>query len=507
MKLSALLENVDYKLVSGSTDTEIGSLARDNRKADAGCLFICTRGARFDTHDSEVMKALSEAGAAAFVVEEDVDYEGPAAVVRVADTRIVGAHIYAAWYGHPAEKLTMIGITGSKGKTTTAHMIAGILKASGRKVGLIGTNGVSYGNVSRELANTTPDYDELQMLLRAMLDDGADTCVLEVSSQAVKKHRVEGITFDLGIWMNIQEGDHVGPNEHETFEDYFLCKAGLLRQSRKALVHADDPLAGKLLETIGKSAVLFGAGDDADYRASDIEAVFDEKTRTPGIAFTAAKKEGFFRGAEEGKKKNASSRFFVNLPGDFNTWNALAAITASDILGAPLSAMHEALQNVHIKGRDDMVYRGRFQVCVDFAHNGESTWAHLRAMREYRPKRLICIFGPDGNRSIGRRLGMGEAAGTLADLAIVTSGHNRWETFEQILHDTETGLLRAPHPNYIAIKDRAEAIRWALENAREGDLITIIGLGHEHWQEEMGVKRHWNDEEFVLKTLGELGLL
>ena len=222
---------------------------------------------------------------------------------------------------------------------------------------------------------------------------------------------------------------------------------------------------------------------------------------------TAATTTPWFRGAEEGKKKNASSRFFVNLPGDFNTWNALAAITASDILGAPLSAMHEALQNVHIKGRDDMVYRGRFQVCVDFAHNGESTWAHLRAMREYRPKRLICIFGPDGNRSIGRRLGMGEAAGTLADLAIVTSGHNRWETFEQILHDTETGLLRAPHPNYIAIKDRAEAIRWALENAREGDLITIIGLGHEHWQEEMGVKRHWNDEEFVLKTLGELGLL
>ena len=495
MTLSALLEHVEYTLVSGSLDQEIRSLARDNRKAEAGCLFICTKGARFDTHDATVLQALSDAGAAAFVVEKEVDYKGPTAVIRVADTRIAGAHIYAAWYGHPAKKLTMIGITGSKGKTTTAHMITGILRASGREVGMIGTNGVAYKDVARELANTTPDYDELQMLLHDMVDAGIDTCVLEVSSQAVKKSRVEGILFDSGIWMNIQKGDHVGPNEHETFDDYFLCKAQLLRQSKTAFVHADDPYAAELLETIQRPAVLFGAGEDADYRAAGIENVYDEATRTPGIAFTVTKK-----GTEE------TERFFVNLPGDFNTWNALAAIAVCDSLGAPVSAMREALADVHIKGRDDMVYRGRFQVCVDFAHNGESTWAHLRAMREYRPKRLICIFGPDGNRSIGRRLGMGEAAGTLADLAIVTSGHNRWETFEQILHDTETGVHKAPDPHYIAIKDRAEAIRWALEHAEDGDLITIIGLGHEHWQEEMGVKRHWNDEEFVLQTLKEMGL-
>jgi UDP-N-acetylmuramoyl-L-alanyl-D-glutamate--2,6-diaminopimelate ligase len=489
---------------------EITSLARDNRKAEAGCLFICTAGARFDTHDEAVLQALSDAGAAAFVVEKEVAYEGPAAVIRVGDTRIAGAHIYAAWYGHPAKRLTMIGVTGSKGKTTTAHMLAGILKAAGRRVGLIGTNGVAYGSVSRELANTTPDYDELQMLLRDMADDGVDTCVLEVSSQAVKKSRVEGILFDAGVWMNIQKGDHVGPNEHETFEDYFACKAQLLRQSKTAFVHADDPFAKELLETVGKPAVLFGAGEDADYRASDLENVFDEATRTPGIAFTVTKKASGESDAPDGGSAEPDAgpaRFFVNLPGDFNTWNALAAIAVADRLGAPVSAMREALANVHIKGRDDMVYRGRFQVCVDFAHNGESTWAHLRAMREFRPKRLICIFGPDGNRSIGRRLGMGEAAGTLADLSIVTSGHNRWESFEQILHDTETGLRKAPDPNYIAIKDRAEAIRYALKNAEDGDLITIIGLGHEHWQEEMGVKRHWNDEEFVLKTLGEMGLV
>ena len=505
MKLSTLLKDVEYKLLSGSLDQEITSLARDNRKAEAGCLFICTAGARFDTHDPAVMKALSEAGTAAFVVEKDVDYDGPAAIIRVPDTRKAGAHIYAAWYDHPASEMTMIGITGSKGKTTTAHMLAGILKAAGKNVGMIGTNGVAYGNVSRELANTTPDYDELQMLLRAMRDEGVDTCVLEVSSQAVKKYRVEGIRFDYGIWMNIQKGDHVGPNEHETFEDYFECKARLLLQSKTAIVHADDPYAADLLYETRKPAVLFGAGEDTDYRATDIEQVFDEETRTPGITFTAVKMVDSMFSVK--KQPVASARFFVNLPGDFNTWNALAAIAAADRIGVPVKAMQEALSDVHIKGRDDMVYRGRFQVCVDFAHNGESTWAHLRAMREYRPKRLICIFGPDGNRSMGRRLGMGEAAGTLADLAIVTSGHNRFETFEQILHDTEIGLHKAPHPNYIAIKDRAEAIRYALENAKDGDLITIIGLGHEHWQEEMGVKRHWNDEEFVLRTLGEMGLL
>ncbi|MBQ9911062.1 MAG: UDP-N-acetylmuramoyl-L-alanyl-D-glutamate--2,6-diaminopimelate ligase [Lachnospiraceae bacterium] len=523
MKLRELLSRIEYELKGGDLDREITGLSRDNRTAKAGDLFICTKGARFDTHDPEVVRALAGKGIAAFLTEQDLDLPNGcgAAIVRVGNTREAGAFVHAAWYGHPAEKLTIVGITGSKGKTTTAHMLYHVLKAAGRNPGIIGTNGVEYADTAFELANTTPDYDQLQKILSDMVLAGIDSCVLEVSSQAMKMHRCDGFIFDCGIFMNIQEGDHVGPNEHETFEDYMACKAALLNHSRIGLVNADDPYSDSVLQYVSCNAPLayfsvedvpverFDADGNfvgnadrketrpdkvmADYRAYDVHGIFDEETGVPGIAFkTAGKCEGSFR---------------IPFPGAFNVWNALAAIAAANILGISADAVKRGLLNVHIKGRDDIIYKGRFSVCVDFAHNGASTRHHLEALREYRPKRLICIFGADGNRSKGRRYGMGEAAGALADLAIVTSGHNRWETFEEILADTEVGLRKAKDPHYIAIKDREEAIRYAIDNAEDGDLITIIGLGHESWQEDHGVKRRYNDEEFVKSVLKEKGLL
>lgn len=492
MKIGDLLSQIEYTVVNGTVDTEITGLSRDNRKAEEGDFFICTVGARFDTHDESVLRALCEKGVRGFLVEKDVPADLPATVIRVADTRLSGAFLYSAFYGFPATQLTMIGVTGSKGKTTTTHMLAEVLRASGRNVGTIGTNGVCYNGKSYEIANTTPDYDETERTLREMVDAGVDTCVLEVSSQAMKKHRVDGILFDYGIWMNIQKGDHIGPNEHESFEEYLQCKAELLNHSKVGLIHMDDPYVPELLKLVKVPYVTFGEGENVDYRATGIEADFDEAKQEPGVRFQVSGK--------------IEENFRINFPGDYNVFNALAAIAVADLLKAPASAMKEALTNVHIKGRNDIVYRGKFSVCVDFAHNGESTWAHLRAMRAYNPKRLICIFGADGNRTKDRRYGMGEAAGTLADLAIVTSGHNRFETFEQILFDTEVGLKKAPHPNYMAIKNRKEAIRYAMNHAEEGDLITIIGLGHEHWQEENGVKTVYNDEDFVKEVLSEMGL-
>lgn len=492
MKLSDLLSNISHTVLSASGDPEITGVSRDTRRAESGDLFICTKGARFDTHDPAVLAALSDLGVAAFVVEHEVDYRGDAAVILVENTREAGAKIYAARYGHPEEGLTLIGITGSKGKTTAAHMLYGMLLADGRAAGLIGTNGVRYLDVSREIQNTTPDYDAIAAILREMRDRGIDTVVLEVSSQAMKMHRVDALHFDIGIFLNIQTGDHVGPNEHESFEDYLFCKAELLNRSDLGLLPADDPYLPEIKKLVKVPALTFGTGENADYRAENVRPVFDEALKTPGIVFTAAGRIG--------------GKFFVNLPGDFNALNALSALAASERLGVGTDKAAKALSELHITARDEIIYRGRFSVCVDFAHNGESTWAHLRAMREYRPKRLICVFGADGNRSIGRRLGMGEAAGTLADLAIVTSGHNRFETFEQILADTEIGLKKAPDPHYIAIKNRKEAIRYALKNAKDGDLITVIGLGHEHWQEENGVKIAYNDAEFVHEVLREMGL-
>ncbi|MBO7364917.1 MAG: UDP-N-acetylmuramoyl-L-alanyl-D-glutamate--2,6-diaminopimelate ligase [Lachnospiraceae bacterium] len=493
MKLSELTERIDFTRLSGEGDPEITGIARDSRKAGPGDLFICTKGARFDSHDPAVVQALFRDGVRVFLAERPLDLPQDASVLLVPDTRHAGACVYAAWYGYPAERMTVVGITGSKGKTTTTHMLADILRAAGHRVGTIGTNGAIFGGRTVELANTTPESDEIQRYLKEMLDAGCDSAVLEISSQGMKQHRADGILFDYAVWMNLQEGDHIGPNEHESMEDYMFCKAELLNHAKLGFVHMDDRFAEAFVKLLHTPYETFGCSPSRDYYADGIEKIFDEETRTPYIGFSV-----------HGKLETVSR---INLPGDFNVWNALAAMAVADHMGVPAEAMNEALCRIRIRGRDDMVYRGAFSVCVDFAHNGASTWHHLEALREFRPKRLVCVFGADGNRSKGRRYGMGEAAGKLADFSIVTSGHNRWETFEAILEDTKVGLHKAAHPDYIAIKDRCEAIRYAIHNAQEGDLITIIGLGHESWQEEMGVKRQHSDIEFVKQVLREEGLL
>ncbi|MBR4768860.1 MAG: UDP-N-acetylmuramoyl-L-alanyl-D-glutamate--2,6-diaminopimelate ligase [Lachnospiraceae bacterium] len=502
MKLSDLVRSVDHTLLSGTEDREITGLCRDNRKASPGDLFICTKGARFDTHDPAVVRGLFEKGITSFVAEQPLDVP-EADVLIVPDTRKAGALIYSAWYGHPENEMTMIGITGSKGKTTTAHMIRKLLEASGQTVGLIGTNGAEYPGCVEELANTTPDYDELEYHLRAMADRKVRYCVLEVSSQAVLMERVDHIDFKVAVWLNLQEGDHIGPNEHESFRNYMECKARLLSQATKRLVNTDDPYSYKTIDLAKRAAVkrqvsggfeTFGTFGHETYTASDIRPYYDETEKRPGVLFHM-------------KGICVDDDILVGFPGEWHVYNAMAAVAVARSFGVPKEIFTKALFNVPIRGREELVYRGDFTVCVDFAHNGASAMAHLKGVHEYRPKRVICVFGADGNRSKGRRYGMGEAAGRYADLAIITSGHNRFETFEAILEDTLVGINRAEHPNYIAIKDREEAIRYAIDHAEPGDFITILGLGHEHWQEENGIKRVYNDGDFVRSVLMEKGLL
>lgn len=502
MKLKDLLESVEYTLLSGSVDQEILGLSRDNRKAEAGHLFICTAGARFDTHEPSVVQALFRQGVHAFVAEKPLDLP-EATVILVSDTRAAGGKIYSAWYGHPECEMKMIGVTGSKGKTTTAHMIRKLLEDAGQTVGLIGTNGAEYPGCVEELANTTPDYDELEYHLRQMADRNVRFCVLEVSSQAVLMQRVNHIDFQTGIWLNLQEGDHVGPNEHESFDDYMNCKARFLAESRRCYINTDDPYAYRTMDRAARRAAergslismsTFGTAGHEDFTASAIRPYYDENEKRPGILFHI-------------KGQGLDDDIDVGFPGVWNVYNAMAAVIVGSAYGVPKEILRTSLRDLKIRGREELVYRGDFTVCVDFAHNGASAAAHLKGVHEYRPKRVICVFGADGNRSKGRRYGMGEAAGRYADLAIVTSGHNRFETFEAILEDTIVGLKKAEDPHYIAIKDREEAIRYAIDHAEKGDFITILGLGHEHWQEENGVKRVYNDSDFVRSVLKEKGLI
>ncbi|MBR6898612.1 MAG: UDP-N-acetylmuramoyl-L-alanyl-D-glutamate--2,6-diaminopimelate ligase [Lachnospiraceae bacterium] len=502
MIATKLLERLEYDYICGDMNKEVTGIATDNRRANAGCAFICIKGARFDTHSC--VEQVADAGASLVVVSREwagehqdiIDGTEGAAIVSVEDTRLAKALIYCAYYGYPADRLVTVGITGSKGKTTTAHMIADSLRAAGFKTGTIGTNGAVIGDKSYDLANTTPDSDEMQKYLAMMVGEGITHAVIECSSQGLMQHRQGGIVFDVAVFTNISTGDHVGPNEHASFDDYLRCKSLLFKTCRRAVVNADDPNILRILEGCTAPVLTYGEEGHEHVLKPDILVKNCAKTYendTPGLTFTC---EGM-----------VSGDFSVNLPGEFNIMNAAAAIATIASLGVDLKYAKTAISNMHIKGRIDMIYRSpELSVCVDFAHNGQSTESLLKALREYRPKRLICVFGADGNRAISRRLLMGEMSGRYADLSIVTSGHNRYETFEQILVDTEKGL-KAGGGKYIAIKDRKEAIRYAIENRKPGDLITIIGLGHENYQEENGVKHPYSDTEYTLSVLREHGLV
>ncbi len=501
MKIKALLERVSYTLVQGDVEREITGICHDNRLVKEGDAFICMKGARFDTHNC--VEEIGEKGAGLIVAQQEVEAPERATVVLVEDTRKALPLLACAWYGYPAEQMTVIGVTGSKGKTTVTHMLADILRSGGYQVGTIGTNGAIIGDEIFELNNTTPDPMELQMYLSMMVKAGCTHVVIEVSSQGMKQHRVDGFTFDCSIWTNISEGDHIGPNEHRDFEEYLACKAQLLSQSRLGFVNGDDVHVQELLEQITAPCQLYtvedtasakaehSEGENCDYTAKGVKKTFTDGK--PGIAFHVDSKSGL------------DTDFEVNLPGEFNVYNALAAICAADAMGVTPEQMNRALACMNIKGRFDIVYDKEFRVCVDFAHNGYSTRNHLEALREYCPNRLVCIFGADGNRSKSRRYEMGEAAGRLADFSIVTAGHNRWETFEEILADIHVGLDKT-EGSYIVIPKRQDAIRYAITHAQPGDLITIIGLGHETYQEEGGVKYPHSDTEFVRQVIRELGL-
>lgn len=489
MKIKELLKEIEFQCLQGNLEEEITGFCQDNRSVEKGDLFVCIAGARFDTHNC--IDDIAKKGAKLIVVERKVttEVEG-VTIVLVSDTRRVLPLIAAAYYGHPADKLTTIGVTGSKGKTTTTHMLADMLRSAGYKVGTIGTNGAIFGDNIVELNNSTPDPQQIQMYLSMMVKAGCTHAVIEVSSQGMKQHRVDGFTFDYSIFTNISTGDHIGPNEHKDFEEYLYCKAMLLEHSKLGFVNMDDEHCKDLLKYITKPVKFFGENKVANIVISNVKKVFEHGQ--PGIVFETS--------------NELKGTFYVNLPGEFNSKNALAAISVANEIGVSIEEINDALGHMNIKGRLDMVYRSpKFSVCVDFAHNGFSTRNLLVALREYKPKRLVCVFGADGNRSKHRRYEMGEASGNLADLSIITAGHNRFESFEDILKDIHVGMDKTTG-SYLVIPNRKEAIKYAIEHAEEGDLITIIGLGHETYQEENGMKYPHSDTEYVKQVIKGLGL-
>ena len=491
MRLKELLKDIEYEIIGGAAgDPEVGSLTYDSRKAGEGSLFVCIAGANADGHvyAPEVVKN----GAAAVVTEKELELPpSDAVIIKVADSRYALACLSAAWFGHPADSLKVIGITGTKGKTTTTYLTKAVLEHAGHKVGLIGTIEISWGDDHIPAKNTTPESYVLQETFRKMVDSGVDTVVMEVSSQALMLHRTAGFIFDTGVFTNI-EPDHIGPNEHKDFEDYLSCKARLFRQCRFALVNGDDPHLKRVLEGCSAEIMTYGLKEfNTLGNRNDLRAENEELIKIPGelgVRFDITGKHEI-RGLE------------VGTPGDFSVYNALSAAGIALHYNADEKSIREALKNEHVKGRIEAVkVSDEFSLIIDYAHNAMALESLLRSLRKYEPGRLISVFGCGGNRAKSRRYEMGEVSGKYADLTIITSDNPRYEEPSAIIDDIE-GSIKKTGGDYIRIEDRKEAIAYAIRNGRKGDLIILAGKGHEDYQEIKGVKYPMDERVLIREIL------
>lgn len=487
-KLSDLLEGIDYRLLQGDIEnTEISALVYDSRKASEGCLFVCVRGANFDGHT--FASAVADVGARAIVCDRDVDVRSDVAVIKVSDTREALALLSAAWFGHPAEHLSVIGITGTKGKTTTTYMIRSILENAGYKVGLIGTIETIIGDEHIPSANTTPESYTIQDYMSRMVTAGISVCVMEVSSQGLMLHRVDGIPFEIGIFTNISP-DHIGKNEHASFEEYLHCKSLLFQKCKKGILNTDDPHTKDILENHTCEVETFGFADDADYKALDMRLINTDGKL--GVAYRVMGK--------------VDLNVEIGMPGTFSIYNSLAAIAVCHHFHVVAADVKKALSNAKVRGRIEAYPVSKdYTVLIDYAHNAMALESLLTTLRDYEPGRLVTLFGCGGNRSKERRFEMGEVSGKLSDFTIITSDNPRFEEPDAIMADIETGMKKTDG-KYVMIADREEAIRYALEHAEKGDCIVIAGKGHEDYQEIKGRKYHMDERELIAQAMSELGI-
>ena len=420
------------------------------------------------------------------VTEDPVQVPKDVTVIQTADSRYAMAVIAAAWYGHPAEEMKIIGITGTKGKTTTTYMVKSILESAGHKVGLIGTIEAIIGEEHIPANNTTPESLLIQEYFRKMADAGCDCVVMEVSSQGLMLYRTAGFTFEIGIFTNIGV-DHIGPAEHKDFEDYAACKGRLFKQCRIGIVNADDPHLDQVLKGHTCTLETFGFSEKADLRAEDVRLV-----SRPGYLGVAYETKGLMELPVE-----------IDIPGKFSVYNSLTAIAICRHFGVSKEDIQKALKKAKVKGRIEMVkVSDDFTLMIDYAHNAMSLESLLTTLREYHPKRLVCLFGCGGNRSKDRRFEMAHVSGRLADFTIITSDNPRFEEPEAILDDIEHGM-KETNGAYIKIVDRKEAIAYAIHHGQPGDVIVLAGKGHEDYQEIKGVKYHMDERELIQEILEE----
>ncbi len=485
MKLCKLVAGLDYTCPRALPDTDITYICHDSRKAGPDSLFICICGYVSDGHNYAT--SAYNNGARVFVAQRQLSLPDDALVLTVQDTRIALAMLAATIYDRPADKLHVIGITGTKGKTTTALMIHGVLEKLAIPSAYIGTNGIDFCGRHYATANSTPESLDLHEYMAQMVECGVKYVVMEVSSQSLKLHRVHGIKFDTCIFTNLYP-DHIGGVEHADMEEYKSCKRMLFSFDgiRDILINADDPEAAYMTADARAPITSFGMRKGCGWRGEKVRA--EICYRVPGTAFECHTPDG------------QALPVSIPFPGDYSVYNALCALAVCDKLGIPLADSTAALSVVRVKGRFEPVFlpsRPDSTFIIDYAHNGASLRSVLEALRAYKPKRLICLFGSVGDRTQMRRGELGAVASELADLSILTSDNPGNESPDKIIAEIAAAF---DHDRYVCIPDRAEAIAYAVKIARPGDAIVLAGKGHETYQYVRGKYLPFSEREILIQA-------
>ncbi len=489
MNLEDILKDAEITKIFGSKSREIKGICYDSRKVTKDSLFVCLEGANFDGHDF-VEEAVKN-GAVAVAIQKKIDASKELAekvtFICVPNTRKFLATASVNFFDHPAKKLKTIAITGTKGKTTTSVMIKSILEEAGYKVGLIGTLGILIGDALVRSDNTTPESYEFQKSFSDMVEKGCEYAVFEASSIGLKNHRLDGVLFDYGVFTNFSS-DHIGEHEHRDIDEYLSCKSMLFKRCKIGLVNMDDIHCEAITAGHTCKIITFGFNDKADYKASGLDLI--NKNGKVGVGFNIS---GFLNCKD----------FFVSIPGKFNVYNALAAAAVCDCAGISEEFLKLGIKKTKVRGRVEPVdVSNDFSLFIDYAHNAVSMENLLLTLKEYRPKRLVTVFGAGGDRPKIRRYEMGEVSGNISDFSVITSDNPRTEDPLSIIEDIKTGINKTKG-EYIIIPDRREAIKYCIKNAKKGDIIVLAGKGHEDYQEINHVKYPFDERKVIAEILRE----
>ena len=482
MELRKILLGLEELRVKGNLELEINNITSDSREVKPGDMFIAIKG--FETDGHSYITSAIEKGACVIVVEEGFDFKTVKfpeniTIIMAPNTRKVLAITACNFYGNPSRKFKLIGVTGTKGKTTTTFMIKKILEKAGKKVGLVGTIATYIGDKKLEDSDrTTPESDKLQKIFAKMVEESVEIVVMEVSSQSLKLNRVDGCNFDTVLFTNFSE-DHISPKEHLDMNDYFESKLKLFEMCKNGITNADDLYVAKVPKRFKDSNIeTYGIDNSCNLLAKDIIIT------NSYVDFRV-------------KITDKNERVRTSIPGRFSVYNSLAAISVSRKYGANVEQIKEALLEVRVPGRSEIVdNKLEIPVMIDYAHSPESLESILSAVKSYTKGRLISVFGCGGDRDSRKRPIMGEISGKIADHTIITSDNTRTEDPESIAKQIESGIKKTKG-SYEIVLDRKQAIEKALKMANNKDMIVLAGKGHETYQEVNKVKYPFDEREII----------